>query len=82
MILQNEASEGTGVTKFMWEFLSPSLEHQKRNVYIPSGDLMGGLSAHQGYTGIFFSAENHDHSTISYSVAMIGGVDKVQPHKG
>ena len=41
---------------------------------------MGGLSAHQGYTGIFFSAENHDHSTISYSVAMIGGFDKVQPH--
>ena len=42
---------------------------------------MGDLPSHQGYNGeLFLSAEMRDHSTISYSAAMIGGCYEIQPH--
>ena len=41
---------------------------------------MGGLSTHQGYDRDFFLlAESDDHSTMSDTVAVIGGFGNIQP---
>jgi len=41
---------------------------------------MGGLSTHQGYYRDFFLlAESHNHFTISYTMAAVGGFGKIQP---
>lgn len=59
-------------------FLTTALKDK----YIPSGDLMGDISSQQGYNKDFLlQAESHDHSTMSYSAAMICGIGKDQPHE-
>ena len=36
----------------------------------------------QGYNEeLFLQAESHDHSTMSYSEAMIGGIGNIQPYE-
>ena len=50
--------------------------------FILSGDLIRGLPTHQGYDkDLFLLAESHDHSTVSYTMAVVEGFVIFQPSK-